>query len=43
MDIIAVHDFIVFCKHEISYQHRYDFGPLRTDGRLKLRIEDKDY
>ena len=43
VDITAGGDFLGLCDQKSSYKHVSDFGQLRSYGRLKLRIEGKDY
>ena len=43
MDITAEDDFLGVCDKKSSYKHVSDFLRLRSYGRLKLRIESKDY
>ena len=43
VDITAGGNFLGLCDQKSSYKHVFDFGQLRSYGRLKLRIESKDY
>ena len=42
-DITAGGDFLGRCDQKSSYKHVSDFGRLRSNDRLKLRIEGNDY
>jgi hypothetical protein len=43
VDITAGGDFLGLCDQKSSYNHVSDFGRLRSDDRMKLRIEGSDY
>ena len=42
-DILARDGLLGLCDQEISYIHVSDFGQLRCYGRLKIRMEGRDY
>jgi hypothetical protein len=43
MDIIVGVGFLGLCDKKCSYKHVSGFGRLRSYGRLKFRIEGKNY
>jgi len=43
MDITAGYNFLGPCDQKSSYKQVSNFGQLQSGGRLKLKIEGKDY
>jgi len=43
MDITAGYNILGPCDQQSSYKQVSNFGHLQSNGRLKLKIEGKDY